>query len=409
MRTSGAMTAFQAKLVVLLAALALLAACTAQEQDTIIPPCTPVEGSDIDPCPAVGLQVSDEGPYHSIDRPDEPATVAQMLEGYGNLFWVPHMALRATFLPDTSRCAVGDERRYADYLELPPNQPTYKCYIDVRANEYYIGSGPSTLTVWVLHSGYRPPHDEALRQAFEKGLAVAGGYEVVLFIGPNSDISSEEWRFMGMWGLQEQDDDTVVAIHPQSRFWQGADRQQHIDLLEMSLADLDAALDAAHQARLGAYSGRIGQDADLPNLITDAGNLRRYYEEVGAYAEGTPRPVKAPPPCGIAAGQDKPLLMRDCVALLAAKDTLRGSAALDWDVNSAITDWEGITVTGTPQRVTKLELADKSLTGSIPAALARLDLTTLKLAGNSLTGCIPLELRNVPTNDLDDLGLPDCS
>ena len=100
--------------------------------------------------------------------------------------------------------------------------------------------------------------------------------------------------------------------------------------------------------------------------------------------------------------------MRDCFALLAAKDTLRGTGTLNWGVDTAMADWEGITTGGTPKRVTKLELADKSLTGSIPAALARLDLTTLKLAGNSLTGCIPLELRNVPTNDLDDLGLPDC-
>ena len=87
------------------------------------------------------------------------------------------------------------------------------------------------------------------------------------------------------------------------------------------------------------------------------------------------------------------------------RDTLRGTGALNWSVDTTITDWDGVTVEGTPGRVTRLSLPSKSLTGTIPAGLGRLDLTTLKLAGNSLTGCIPPALREFATNDLDDLGL----
>ncbi len=36
------------------------------------------------------------------------------------------------------------------------------------------------------------------------------------------------------------------------------------------------------------------------------------------------------------------------------------------------------------------------------------NLETLRLSGNSLTGCIPVALKDVPTNDLASLGLPDC-
>ncbi len=125
--------------------------------------------------------------------------------------------------------------------------------------------------------------------------------------------------------------------------------------------------------------------------------------------------------------------MLDCVALLAAKDTLAGTVTLDWGVDSAITGWEGVTVAGTPSRVTKLLLSNESLSGSIPAelgdlsGLTHLDLSSnsltgeiprelgglpnlqeIRLFGNSLTGCIPAPLRHVPTNDLSTLNLPYC-
>ena len=121
--------------------------------------------------------------------------------------------------------------------------------------------------------------------------------------------------------------------------------------------------------------------------------------------------IAPPPACGLAVPShaDNPGLVRDCETLLAVRDTLRGTGALNWSVDTTITDWDGVTVEGTPGRVTRLSLPSKSLTGTIPAGLGRLDLTTLKLAGNSLTGCIPPALREFATNDLDDLGLPDCT
>ena len=139
-------------------------------------------------------------------------------------------------------------------------------------------------------------------------------------------------------------------------------------------------------------------------------------------------------PCASAAsGQaGNPGLMRDCISLFAMKDSLRGAGTLNWGLDTAITSWDGVTIGGTPQRITKLLLGSKglagsiddgwrwfsglthldlsgnNLTGSIPAALAKLELTTLKLAGNSLTGCIPLGLQDVPTNDLSSLNLLFC-
>ena len=118
-----------------------------------------------------------------------------------------------------------------------------------------------------------------------------------------------------------------------------------------------------------------------------------------------------PPPCGLSiSGQiDKPALVKDCEALLAAKDALRGTGALNWATGTAIGSWDGVTVGGTPERVTKLKLANKSLTGIIPKDLEKLDaLAEIKLSGNTLTGCIPASLKSVATNDLSSLSLPYC-
>ena len=149
---------------------------------------------------------------------------------------------------------------------------------------------------------------------------------------------------------------------------------------------------------------------------------------------GEPNIIAAP--CASAAPDqaDNPGLMRDCINLLAAKDALRGTATLNWSVDTAITSWDGVRVEGSPGRVTSLVLTSKSLTGMIPPDLARLDgleylsfnfnqltgeipaalgslgnLRNLRLGDNQLTGCIPPALQDVDDNDLESLELPDCA
>ncbi len=126
-------------------------------------------------------------------------------------------------------------------------------------------------------------------------------------------------------------------------------------------------------------------------------------------------------------------LVQDCETLLWVKDLLVGTGTLNWSADTAISSWDGITLSGSPQRVTGLALASRSLNGTIPARLATLTmltsldlasnqligripsqlgslahLTWLRLAGNSFSGCIPATLRNVSDHDLDGLELKDC-
>ena len=68
----------------------------------------------------------------------------------------------------------------------------------------------------------------------------------------------------------------------------------------------------------------------------------------------------------VADAADNPGLVTDCDTLLAGRDTLAGSATLNWSASTPIDQWEGIAVGGTPLRVTELALANKGLTGGIP-------------------------------------------
>ena len=75
------------------------------------------------------------------------------------------------------------------------------------------------------------------------------------------------------------------------------------------------------------------------------------------------------------------------MALHDAEAALSGTATLDWSETTSITSWEGVTATGTPRRVTALDLGDEDLHGTIPAALGALSaLVTLDLSDNDLTG-----------------------
>ena len=112
---------------------------------------------------------------------------------------------------------------------------------------------------------------------------------------------------------------------------------------------------------------------------------------------------------GVPDADSNPELVSDRDALLEARDILAGDATLNWADNTSIATWDGVTLGGTPQRVTQLNLQNKGLTGTIPVQLSRLtSLTSLHLADNALTGCIPTGLRDVEVNDLETLNLPDC-
>ena len=111
---------------------------------------------------------------------------------------------------------------------------------------------------------------------------------------------------------------------------------------------------------------------------------------------GTPT-IAMPETCGAAVtDRSNSGLLADCNALLAARDTLRGTAALNWAADTSIARWDGITLGGSPQRVTRVQLHRRELSGHIPAEIGSLEmLEELWLYTNELSGSIPAELGNL--------------
>ena len=83
-------------------------------------------------------------------------------------------------------------------------------------------------------------------------------------------------------------------------------------------------------------------------------------------------------------------LVSDCDTLLDVKDSLAGTATLNWSADTPIARWEGLTFLDTPERVAGLNLSYKGMNGEIPSELGDLSmLAKLELHHNKLSGSIP--------------------
>ena len=127
-------------------------------------------------------------------------------------------------------------------------------------------------------------------------------------------------------------------------------------------------------------------------------------------------------------------LLRDREHLLALRDVFAPDPPLNWNVGIPTADWEGVSVAGTPPRVTGLELSNRglhgelwgyigdltalrtlhlsynNLTGNLPSKLHRLHhLSSVRLSGNHFQGCVPSTLYEVDRHDLPERKLPTCT
>ena len=267
----------------------------------------------MDPCDANAKLISfSYGESPSLWDVDAPASMREWLDGSPTPDWVTHLVIHGTYLPGTVRCTAGDLFRIPAFLQsefgYTPSGRAIKCYMDIRANAYILGSGPSTFTallfrdsIWRETLTEKEEDDmERSRNWFEHLFNAAFlGREHVMFFGPPVDISSEAWKLLGYWDVKRRTDGTVIVENPETELWETQrpeDAKTHRSKLEMELPAFTKAVTAAHQERVAEYGGRIGADPSLPMLVSDVHRLRDFYTEIGTYASGAPTPAQPPPP-----------------------------------------------------------------------------------------------------------------
>ena len=106
-----------------------------------IPPCTPLPGSDVDPCqPDIErFNLGSGGAGSGPNLGDEPRSLRRMLN-YARTF-VSHIVVRGTYLPDTERCTTGNPYRPPSYLSSTEYGDliyalSIDCYVDLRGRLY---------------------------------------------------------------------------------------------------------------------------------------------------------------------------------------------------------------------------------------------------------------------------------
>ena len=288
-----------------------------------IPPCTPVENSDREPCgPAIPTV---ETSTASLTTRDDPVTIRWMLGEFhaylDNGVMLPartspyvghfsgHMVVRATYLPGTVRCESNRAYRVLYENGLAPELVwatdtlhNVQCFVDVRVNSYILGNGPPRMTVLAAEVRYQQPsvptaEQDAVAARHEQELEGQGvneiaGREAVLFIGPAFDYGVKVWEVHWTWGVNKLDDGTVMILHPRWSQWLGA---KHRSQVEMTLADFTAAVQTAHATRTANLGGRAGTAPAAPMVVLDANKLDQHHIDTGntTHPDGPPEP---PPP-----------------------------------------------------------------------------------------------------------------
>ena len=150
------------------------------------------------------------------------------------------------------------------------------------------------------------------------------------------------------------------------------------------------------------YNSRIENQPLVPGEYTVEATSY-YTEKSGDFrleVSGLPDAVEPQVDCStggaVSDANENAELVADCETLLSMRDALAGTVLLNWAADTPISDWDGISVGGSPMRVTGLELDDIGLNGEVSSGMGRLSgLEVLSLSENSLSGAMPDELGSL--------------
>ena len=276
-----------------------------------IPLCTPIGGED--PCeagPPLPRTRTSGTSYYAL-LPEVMPTISEMVlqELYPGV--APHMVVRATGIPGTSRCDGLYPVLSADFEpkdDLLKHLFRYYCFTDFRINEYIIGEGPTKLTmnltagrVSLLNpEDWKTIDEQWVKETFDlpgpDSATIYEGKEYIIMVGVAINLAVETWRPQGyyysMWQITREDGE-LRAISPAINHLARTPEQRQA--LNRPLDEVLREIIEAVEARTTVNEGRIGPDPNLPNIITDANNLQDYYKAVGQVYEGENATVLPPP------------------------------------------------------------------------------------------------------------------
>ncbi len=428
-----------------------------------MPPCTPAPGSSVDACEAerrgafIGEARRNGSPTIIAYVNEHPITAADIAEGRARV------AVNLAGMRDTISRIVPDSQAFTPSQETPLATPLAIGEVSITVNH-----NPNPLI----------PESFGMRRNLEARIAIIEehGVDAAVLAKNVSDIA----MFTAATAAGHTADPADIAARiaetkaaledgliPELAGYISAVGE---DVYFTEVLPAGLARQLAIWSWLGELTHRLWHDAERNAMakvqvtLTGEPGLDATLEDLTAYIDAywALEAASTPPPScrngsAVPNSDTNWELLRDCSMLLAAKDTLRGTGTLNWSVDTPIGHWDGVTVEGTPERVTVLDLSSRRLTGEIAVELSNLDklrelrlannqltgevpielwnldsletlqlsnnqlsgaippelgyltgLRYLYLSGNSFTGCIPPALREVPTNDLDSLGLQDC-
>ena len=171
----------------------------------------------------------------------------------------------------------------------------FRCFTDIRVNEYIVGEGPTTLTAVIVSGLYamgtqevstpeQVARGERVRIGAERALVWGGahgdgilevtsggisGREKVMFIGLEFDYAIEAFKITEAWDVVRSGDGTVLVHHPWRSYWL-SEAESNRSKVEWTLADLKTGVVAAYNARNTKYDGRIASGTQYPRVISNA-------------------------------------------------------------------------------------------------------------------------------------------
>ena len=276
-----------------------------------VAPCTQRFIEDKDPCARRRSIELPEFVRASSDYPDHPPSLSERLD-WGSPIAATHVVVRGTIMPGTTRCKAWPVilPSYILSNDPPIDNPDLRytiCHVEVSVGEYIIGDGPSKITVATSQAAFRASYyddlpDDVPEDAFERAIKYMEtvsadsheGIEWILQLTPSITQAVESWVTAVYWDVQQKEDDEVIVVATDIDHYDGT--PENLNLLEIPLDRFRRDMLVAHNTRVTRTGGRIGTDASLPSLITDANALHSYYvNELRAYDNLTVTPAPPPP------------------------------------------------------------------------------------------------------------------